>query len=626
MIIKEYNLSPTSSFVFPQAIHQIVLNEGELINIDEVINKNEILSKIYIGAGKESSELVFDFGKKVTGFIFIDLISSSGDVIQYSFGPTQDSLFWNGEMVLHGNNMLCIDEQFVALRYLKIKLVSNSVIPADSWVELKGIGIKFSAFPVIYKGSFLSDSEKLNKIWYAGAYTTQLCIQREKYAIPYSYKLPEENQKFIQNWKSKYSEYVILDGPRRDREVWIGDVRPVALNIYYAFGANEVIKSTIDLICQLQDNGGLVPGSCSSRQEYIEYNFWFIIILWEYYFFTGEIDLLKSVYPIYKSVIDWIVYNADDNGFLNVEKTWMWTLKINKKAVEAHCVLHEALECAEKIENALGDNQNIHTYRKLAEKIKNTINSYYWSEEKGVYFEKFEDDNSKTVIPQDANVLAIVFNVADVSKRSRILKYLKDNMWTQFGSVNLDKSIEGTDHIWAHNRQIWPFMNAYEVQANFIAGNTEEAFELIERCWGNMVDQGSSTFWEMVDANDGSFTIKPFAVGHKLDSINSACHSWSAWVSYLLQAYVLGIRSVKVGCEEVVVEPNPGKLEYIKGAVPVPQGLINAQYEFGNNVIKITVSAPENIKIKLNLKEEVIRGRDVFFNGVQTYKKGKQIQ
>lgn len=143
--------------------------------------------------------------------------------------------------------------------------------------------------------------------------------------------------------------------------------------------------------------------------------------------------------------------------------------------------------------------------------------------------------------------------------------------------------------MWPHNKKIWPFVNAYEVEARFMLNDVEGAFELIDRCWGNMIRQGATTFWEMSDIQDGTFTAKSLSLNNDIDCVNSACHGWSGWISYILTKYVLGVQILESGYKKFTISPMLGKLKKVEGKVSTAYGEIKISIH-GKH---ITVSCPE---------------------------------
>ncbi len=585
----------------------------------------------------ESSYLVLDFGKEVTGYFYIEIETSSEDLIEIQYGPTRESIVFTKKVKPNISKGLFVDNQYIVGRYVKISVTSDAVIPTEVFISFKRVGLKFSAYPCIYRGNFLSDNELLNKIWKMGAYTLQLCMQKNVLSSePYTDRLSSRQKKFINEWRNIYSDYTLVDGPRRDREVWIGDLRTEALTAYYAFDAANVVKSSLMIFYDLQKSSGVIPVSSGTWQNFEEYYLWWIISVWENYFYTGNKEFLKSIYPGIKSLLDWILFNCDERGFIYNSKSWMWTFPREGYSSATQCILYYALKCSIKIENTLGNKEAVSQLETLVNKIHKNINLEFWDDSKGVYIEKINSLKTQNPVFSDTNCYCVIFGIADDMKKVRVLSYLKNNMWTKYGSTTIDKKVEDIDVnslttqyafwdrrnnsedildlMWPHNKQIWPFMNGYEVEANFLCGNIKAAFELIMNCWGNMANGETGTFWELVDAENGCFTTKSLYKYSKEDVMNSASHGWSGWITYIISSYILGVRVINPGFQKVLFSPNLGDLKWIEGSVPTPYGDIRICIKDVDDKYFVTIDKPNNIKIMLDERNELIMKAEIIIN------------
>ena len=184
----EYILAPTSRTISPVSVYQTggnVENAAALLTIDPQDSQS---STSFVGSG---SYVTLDFGKNIAGRVsfYVDDVAGSGEDIGFTF--TESSMYISAEhcdAVTDGafdlpqwfNNTepghyeADHDHQRGAFRYLTV--VHNST----GTVSLSNITIYWTpspelANPAAYTGYFHSDSERLNRVWYAGAYTNQIC-------------------------------------------------------------------------------------------------------------------------------------------------------------------------------------------------------------------------------------------------------------------------------------------------------------------------------------------------------------------------------------------------------------------------------------------------------------------
>ncbi len=151
-----------------------------------------------------------------------------------------------------------------------------------------------------------------------------------------------------------------------------------------------------------------------------------------------------------------------------------------------------------------------------------------------------------------------------------------------------------------------PYGAQYLLEALFRNGCEAQALALMtadtERSWKHMLDQGATmTFEAWTEA------IKP-----NMD-FN---HAWGAAPGNLLPRYVLGVRPATIGAGRVVVAPQPGPLEFVRGRVPFRQGPVEVACLLSRNrTWRIEVVLPEGtrgaVKFGGNCFPDLAPGRHV---------------
>ena len=91
-----------------------------------------------------------------------------------------------------------------------------------------------------------------------------------------------------------------------------------------------------------------------------------------------------------------------------------------------------------------------------------------------------------------------------------------------------------------YNYSLVPWAEAFEVQADFTAGDDAAGIDLIDRAWGTMLRLGPSTFYE-ASRDDGT---PAYELGSQHDTV---VHRWASGVGALLQQYVLGVEPTYSG-------------------------------------------------------------------------------
>ena len=111
------------------------------------------------------------------------------------------------------------------------------------------------------------------------------------------------------------------------------------------------------------------------------------------------------------------------------------------------------------------------------------------------------------------------------------------------------------------------FMEFYHLQAWFGAGLVREALDEMRSYYGQMLRNGATTTWELVDRREpGIDHIQPAGRSH--------CHGWSAGPANLLPAHILGVTPTAPGYRTVGIRPALGDLAWAEGEIPTPHGNI----------------------------------------------------
>lgn len=187
---------------------------------------------------------------------------------------------------------------------------------------------------------------------------------------------------------------VFEDGPKRDRRLWIGDLRLQALANYVTFDNVELVKRCLYLFAAMNTTEGKIPAnvfvkpSCLPDDTFLfDYSLFFISVLYDYEMAHEDRELLKELFPVAKAqmdlslsmveetgrlvckeeypvFIDWFnEFNKDTAGqavMIYVLKQFITLSKITGKETEAYeAVLEKMVSYAKKILFSPGKNRNV---------------------------------------------------------------------------------------------------------------------------------------------------------------------------------------------------------------------------------------------------------------------------
>jgi alpha-L-rhamnosidase len=104
-----------------------------------------------------------------------------------------------------------------------------------------------------------------------------------------------------------------MDGSKRDRLVWSGDLSVSAPTVYYSSGATDAVAGSLRLHGSYQRSSGQVPGNLppqlrlglapgdalpSTYYYSLSYSIYFVTSLYEYYLYTGDKDFVRWAWPV----------------------------------------------------------------------------------------------------------------------------------------------------------------------------------------------------------------------------------------------------------------------------------------------------------------------------------------
>ena len=389
---------------------------------------------------------------------------------------------------------------------------------SDEKVEVKA---EYEYLPLEYKGSFHCSEEIINKVWDVAAYTFHL-----------------------------NSREFFLDGIKRDRWVWSADAYQSLFVNRYLFFDKEIEKRTLIAL------GGKQPFKVHIN-TIMDYSFFWIISLYEYYKTYGDKDFLEQIQDQMKAVMDFCLKRRDEDGFMRGKPgDWVfidWAPMDKTGALCGEQILFaKAMECYVAICAVIGrDDRGL---GEEAKKLRSQIFEKFYDTEKKVFIDSYE--SGKRNVTRQSNILAYLFLGCDDTMKKDIYERVVLN----------DEVPQITT----------PYFKFYENQVHCKAGNTNLLEKSIREYYGSMLATGATTLYEEYDPTMTG--VEHYAMyGNPFEK--SLCHAWSASPIYLLGNFRLGVENTGIAYDTFDVRPNPGDLKGFHGKVPVPGGTVSVSVD-----------------------------------------------
>lgn len=498
----------------------------------------------------DGATVTFDFGQMTSGFITLHFgaATTSGTQVGVAFtenaayiGVTSDN---STDMAIEDGTIYATAEpdstytfgrEFARGSYRYLTLSTSD---ADAKVEVTGVSSYFTAAPSTdadklraYSGYFYSDDDLLNRVWYAGAYTIQLCsiAANESRANPPTItSYGWFNNATITGIDSTAEVYV--DGAKRDRTPWAGDYGVSVLSKAVAWNSDnlESLRNAIVSLYSIQESNGqfayagspIAPRIQEANVNSNTYHLWTLIALADYAELSGDTALVSSLWTQSVLGFDFILAQLDaSDSLVNITETNDWgRVGQSGKTVVGNTLLYHALSLYSDLADELnldGASYNSTSFADLAASIKTAVNDNLWDDASGMFFDNTTDAGHE-LHPQDGNSLAVHLNITNTAAQASAVSTGLAARWNDYGAV----SPEGAN-------SISPFVTSFEVDAHFLAnpGNAKRALDLIRLQWGYMLNEFSNS--TLIEGYYGTGELYYPFYGDGEGAYISHAHAWS---------------------------------------------------------------------------------------------------
>ncbi|CAO3666939.1 unnamed protein product [Umbelopsis vinacea] len=300
---------------------------------------------------------------------------------------------------------------------------------------------------------------------------------------------------------------VFEDGPRRDRRLWLGDLRLQALVNYKTFQNNDLVRRCLYLFAGLRVDQKVMasiyerPHPQAGGDYILDYELLFVVTVLEYVEASNDISTGLEMFPICQNILQRNYNEYIQSGvFEPKEDIWYfidWHTDLDRLA-SMQGVFVVAFKAAKKLAALLDICVD---YKDEIDRLSQGCLSFY-DKDRGLFLSSEQVSWASQawmglakVLPQEDHVRAIQHAMKDP-------KAIKANT---------------------------PYSYHYVLEALHRNGAKDECLELAKHYFGGMVERGADTYWEAYDESDSTFS--PYDDHHN----NSFCHAWSCTVGWFLR-------------------------------------------------------------------------------------------
>jgi len=308
---------------------------------------------------------------------------------------------------------------------------------------------------------------------------------------------------------------VFEDGPRRDRRLWLGDLRLQALASHATVQADAVLRRCLYLFAALPRSDGMVNGCVQERPSprpgqvmVLDYAALFAVTLQEYVQATGDLETGVTLWPVARRQVELLLARLDGDALFHDDgATWCfidWSQTLDRDTAMQGVILF-AIDRSLRLAEQIGRATDVQDWADCAHRMRAAVHRRQFDAALGLW--RSGESGQLSVASQAWMVLGGV--AADPAQAARALQ----------ASLAMPGVLQPTT----------PYLMHYVVEALVACGQRQQALAVIQDYWGAMVEAGADTFWEAFEPGQPLST--PYGDLHA----NSWCHAWSCTPSHFFR-------------------------------------------------------------------------------------------
>jgi alpha-L-rhamnosidase len=359
---------------------------------------------------------------------------------------------------------------------------------------------------------------------------------------------------------------VLVDGDR-ERIPYEGDAYINQLGLYYTSPEHDLIRYTLEYLLRYP--------TWPTEWQLIS-----VLMAWEDYLHSGEKALLEAFYdtlalktladlaredglisvetglcteaferrlglhhPRYifqrglADLVDWPPGSFTQGGI--GERDGHEMMPINTVVNALHC---EVVSRMADIAGAIGRDDDARRFAKRAELARKSLQHVLFDAAGGLYIDG-EGSNHSSL---HSNMVPLAFGMVPPERCRRVVDFVK-----------------------SRGMACSPYAAQYLLDALYARGEADAALDLMtathDRSWCHMITSGSTMTWEAWD--------------WKYKNNIDWNHAWGAVPANVIPRRLMGVRPAAPGFRSMVIQPQPGSLQYAKARVPTGAGPVELELE-----------------------------------------------
>lgn len=370
-----------------------------------------------------------------------------------------------------------------------------------------------------------------------------------------------------------------IDGAKRDRSAFGGDLHISGRSIAYSTANFEAIRGTIKLLTSHQTKDGYLGNLCpiqapvhTGEEEPPTYAFYSltyallqVAAIKDYWLNSGDLETIAEVWPALVRLKAYVETMVDEQGMVSAPPPLSLTFfplvgPVFGVSTQINLAYYAALLSMARLSTSADETA---TLRARASDLKASIVKHLYDQESGVL--RLGEHETAAGIAQDVHSYGVALGIVPV--HSNELQNLTAPEHT------LPPTFAGLGPRFDSLELCSPYSTSFAVEACFTRGHATAGIDLIQRVWGVMADESGPNFsgchWE-------AMTL----AGEPYHDSTSLVHAWSTGTVHLLPRYIAGLRATEPGWRKWEARPLYAGLKHVQASVPTPAGNVEVKWYF----------------------------------------------
>lgn len=530
----------------------------------------ESLESVIVEPASEGNYLLFDLGRETCGYLQIELTAEAPVVIDIAHGQhiidgrvrakIHQRNFADRYTTRSGSQQWCMPVRKLSGRYLELH-VRNP----DNAIHIQTVGLRAVEYPTRTNIEFSCSDPLLEQVVNVSQRTLKLCM--------------------LENY---------VDTPWREQSFYGQDVTIQSFCGYYLFGEYDYVDKCLRLHGKAKfDDHYLALCAPSDLPFTIPiFSMSWIVALRDFTLYSGRLSLVNDhINQIEHLMAGWAKECADGAMKNNPEAKY-WNFYEWTEGLDGVQIINDIPAFGEDPEEyhlcktlffleALQAYEDICRYRgkasilpqDLSTQIERAINRIFYRADKGLFLNRVPKNEDAPFSELTHSLACHYMELTD----------------EQLDSLRAKMLMPGALKPASLGMKLYKF-NALD---RLLADQGKSSLEIIREEWGYMLSEGATSFWE---------TIKGAA---DFDGAGSLCHGWAATPAVYLLSEILGIKPLSPGFRTFALSPKFAPIDFIKGTIPTPAGLIYARWRRTGDHLQIRLRHPQGLECIPSFKDSI---------------------